>query len=362
MSDDYCFEGFSPVRKRMRPFIFDINETGRIVQYNNTELSGELGIELRQDDISLPVARYIERWDIGDGSKELILSGYDRILRGSDDYFETESDTAFFRKDGFPLHVHLTVNKRFQDDIRSDLRDESTAASQGKELKELQKGISHLGHDIRPNIMRLGTDIMELRNYMKSLHINDPAIEEYFSILISGVRDFSETAGTLLKITTGTYDVQKREIDMYSDVIIPSLKPFFADITEKDIKLDYDDSFGKLKVISDPRLLKTIASNYVSNAARHTPPNGRITWGRKEYEGEDWFNIYNTGNPIPDDLIDKIFTPGIMGDDRTIIAGKPRYGIGLSSAKSAAKRLGEKVWAEKGRDEGANFFFSVRRE
>ncbi|MCK4714923.1 MAG: sensor histidine kinase, partial [Candidatus Aenigmarchaeota archaeon] len=101
--------------------------------------------------------------------------------------------------------------------------------------------------------------------------------------------------------------------------------------------------------------------NYVSNATRHTPRGGRISWGAQSKEGESWINIYNTGKPIPDDQIDEIFKPFVRGDD-IATNGEKGYGIGLASSSRAARKLGERIWAEKRRNEGANFFVSVKRE
>ena len=356
MKTRYSFEGFSPVRLRMEPFDFDADGKGKIKRYENTELSDALGISLYSTDIGLPVAAYVERWPVKDHSAGTILDGYDRIIRGHGiSYFETESYTPLFRKDGCPLHIHLSVKRR-GDEIRSEIRDESTSASQGKEKVDLVQGLAHLGHDMRSEIMRMGTNIMMLGS-----NTNDHSIRNYIKLLKESVREFDETFSTLLQLTTDMCEVQKRDIEVYSDVIIPSLEPFFRDIKKKGIRLDYEKSFDFWKAHSDPRLLKTIFKNYFSNAARYTPRGGRISWGAEMHEDEDWFNVFNTGEPIPDSQIDEIFKPFVRGDYSASDEAKG-YGIGLASSSKAARKLGERLWAEKGLSEGANFLVSVRHE
>ena len=353
---EHSFGGFSPVKRRLKPYLFDLNDEGFLTGYTKySEIAEILGIELSESDKGIHIHEYIDRWKIKDETIGLIKKGYQGIISHTEPYFEVESDTPFSRKDDYPLHIHLSA-QMFGKGIRSEIKDESTEAKRGRERNDLKEGLAHLSHDMRPEIMRFGTDIMEaIKN------VDDPRTKEILGNLKEGVMVVDDMFSTLMLLARDTYDVRKQEIELYGDVIIPSLSPFFTGLKKKKVDIDYGNSFDEMHLYSDPRLLRLIIGNYFSNTEKYTPKGGRIGWGITENDGENWLNVFNTGDPIPDETIDEIFKPFVRGND----APKGRetgYGVGLASSSKAARFLGEKIWAEKGRKDGANFFVSIKHK
>lgn len=88
-----------------------------------------------------------------------------------------------------------------------------------------------------------------------------------------------------------------------------------------------------LEVYADATLLQRAVSNLVSNAIRHTPRAGRVSLSARRADDAVEIVVANTGETIPEDMRDRIFTRYYRGDE----ARSGRHGsigLGLSIVRA----------------------------
>lgn len=121
------------------------------------------------------------------------------------------------------------------------------------------------------------------------------------------------------------------------------------------VAVDVDFPGQGILVKADPNWIeRRVIDNLLDNAARHTPPGGRIeVGGRVENESlVAW--VKDTGPGIAIELQRSIFEPGVQGEGKKGLAG-----LGLYSVKSTVEAHGGRVWAESAPGQGATFYFTL---
>lgn len=92
-------------------------------------------------------------------------------------------------------------------------------------------------------------------------------------------------------------------------------------------------------ITTDPVLLYRVISNLISNAARYTPPGGRITIAIDQADGLRRLSVENDCDPIPEEELPKLFEPFYtrsFSRDRL----KSGTGLGLYIVRRHLERLG----------------------
>ena len=98
--------------------------------------------------------------------------------------------------------------------------------------------------------------------------------------------------------------------------------------------------YGNLNVLAQ------VFENLVRNAIRHSPEQGTVQLLGQWEEGAWHLQVVDQGPGVPNDKLDRIFTPFVRLDAaRTDRSG---FGLGLSIARRAVERLGGELWAHNG--------------
>ncbi len=122
---------------------------------------------------------------------------------------------------------------------------------------------------------------------------------------------------------------------------------------EIEIAVDED-----IKAFADPDMLNLIIRNLVSNAIKFTPENGLITFTIYAKTGYVEFHVKDTGVGIPEENIDKIFKNNEYFTTRGTNYEKGS-GLGLRLCKEFVEKHGGKIWAERRKDIGTDFIFTL---
>lgn len=121
------------------------------------------------------------------------------------------------------------------------------------------------------------------------------------------------------------------------------------------VAVDVDFPGQGILVKADPNWIeRRVIDNLLDNAARHTPPGGRIEIGGRVENGSFVAWVKDTGPGIAIELQRSIFEPGIQGEGKKGLAG-----LGLYSVKSTVEAHGGRVWAESAPGQGATFYFTL---
>ncbi|MEM6356334.1 MAG: HAMP domain-containing sensor histidine kinase, partial [Pseudomonadota bacterium] len=107
----------------------------------------------------------------------------------------------------------------------------------------------------------------------------------------------------------------------------------------------------------DPGQMHFVLQNLITNGLKYwegTPSTVRI--GVRETSGDLRITVADDGIGVPQDLIDKIFQPGVRGVDGANFSGT---GFGLAICREVVEAHGGRVWATSGPDGGAIFTFTL---
>lgn len=118
------------------------------------------------------------------------------------------------------------------------------------------------------------------------------------------------------------------------------------------------DGGNEPHVIGDPERLGQLLENLLSNALRHTPPNGSVTLSVTGTHGHVTITIQDTGEGIPPDRLEHVFERFYRGDSARHADGRGS-GVGLTIARSIAESHGGTLRARDAGDRGATFILEL---
>ncbi|MDZ7704051.1 MAG: PAS domain-containing protein [Trueperaceae bacterium] len=124
------------------------------------------------------------------------------------------------------------------------------------------------------------------------------------------------------------------------------------------LRTDFPEQCAPLR--ADARKLKQMLFNYLSNAAKFTPPAGTITLRIEETPDEVRFEVCDTGLGIAPEDQDKLFK-AFSQIENSEQHRHPGTGLGLSLVEKFAELHGGRVWVESTVGAGSTFGFSVAR-
>lgn len=101
-------------------------------------------------------------------------------------------------------------------------------------------------------------------------------------------------------------------------------------------------SLGTAPVAGDGVLLERLVGNLLDNAKQYNVPGGTIAISTSSGEGTSVLRVVNTGAPVPQDDVERLFLPFTRMEDRTRHNG---FGLGLALVRSIVTLHGGSVRA-----------------
>lgn len=181
----------------------------------------------------------------------------------------------------------------------------------------------------------------------------DPATGRILGAMRREIDRLSRLAADLLFLTqleAGGTELQPREIDLAD--LIGEMAEAARAMGAPAVELVRD---GPLPVVADSDRLTQALMNLVDNAVRHTPADGLVRLSGRREKDAALVEIYNSGEPIPQAALPKIF-------DRFYRADRPHdgghAGLGLAITKAIVEASGGRIAAASGAD-GTRFAISL---
>ncbi|MGB3225085.1 MAG: PAS domain-containing sensor histidine kinase [Desulforhopalus sp.] len=149
---------------------------------------------------------------------------------------------------------------------------------------------------------------------------------------------------------------RKETLDLREDIIDPILGEFFQEIERG--KIQIDNRLGgipgdKIIVSANKNWLGIVYRNLLSNAIRYTPKGGTIAYGFEDKGKVYRLNVFNNGQPIPEEKKKLIFE--MFESDNS-------SGIGLPVVRELVRRHGGDLWYEEAPGGYPNFVFTLPKE
>lgn len=183
---------------------------------------------------------------------------------------------------------------------------------------------------------------------------------QYLDEITRASKRMIELVNSLLnvsRIDMGTFMVEPIPMN-FVDALEDALKDLLAQISHKKItvmrKFDKD-----LPLISaDPKLLRMVLQNLLTNAVKYTPNDGVITVSIEHRMADILITIADTGMGIPLQQQSKIFQKFFRADNARI-KEPDGNGLGLYIIKSIVENGGGKIWFTSEENKGAAFYVSI---
>jgi signal transduction histidine kinase len=223
----------------------------------------------------------------------------------------------------------LSMFTRFSALIASQLEtqlrqeQEHTALLDERAVGELREQfIAILGHDLRNPLQAVyaGCELLEQK-------ITDPGLSTIASRIKTNVRRMSALIDDVLDFARGRLggglDVELTEVENINSGLITVVQEVLD--ARPDCKIISNIDVGR-PVRCDLGRLQQVASNLLTNAAMHGLPHSAIKITASADDDDLVLAVWNAGEPIPSESIDKIFQPFWR---HSVSANRNGLGLGL---------------------------------
>lgn len=273
----------------------------------------------------------------------------------SDDIRKLNNGVKFVAKGNFDYEFQ--TNR--EDEIGELSRNFNLMIGELKGIEESRrKFISDLSHDLR-------SPITSIKGYIVGVldgTIPPEKWEKYLNIareesdrlthLINEILDLS-------KMQTGELSVKKVDFDAH-ELLLNVLDKYEERLDKKHVEVTFKLASGNTMVEGDKDLIERVIYNLVDNAVKFVDEHGVLELMTNLKENKLLIGIRNTGTPIPQEKLAKIW-PRFSKLDHSRGLNKGSSGLGLAIVKEILDAHGEKIDVYSNEYLGVMFVFSLNR-
>ena len=219
-----------------------------------------------------------------------------------------------------------------------------------------------IAHDIRSPLISMGATLKLLARGIYG-EMEDE-VRNSLDDLCNRIKMLLGTAEDYLAKATVIKDglaMERKPLDLRQDIINPVLEELSLEIENKNISINtgFDPvSPHRIPIKANKVCLQSVFRNLFYNAIKYGGPGCNISFGIEKDDSTYKLNVFNSGNPIPEDYQNKLFAKVFRnGGD---IKQEEENGMGLSLylVKKIVKRHGGDIWYEPQQD-GSNFVLTL---
>jgi len=229
---------------------------------------------------------------------------------------------------------------------------------QERRIDQMRKQfVSNVSHELK-------TPIALIQGYAEGLKLNvaeDQASKEYYCDVIGDEADkMNRMVKELLELSQleAGYIPLKISVFDINTLLQETLKKYDLIFRDKGIEVELEAQ--QLMVEGDQARIGQVLGNYLNNAIDHVDALKQIRIAANRVDGRVRVSVYNSGPPIPEDVVDKIFTSFYKTDEaRTRAFGGT--GLGLSIVRAIMDQHRQKfgVLNQPG---GVSFWFELKEQ
>jgi signal transduction histidine kinase/CheY-like chemotaxis protein len=232
------------------------------------------------------------------------------------------------------------------------------------ELRDAQEASRHkdeflamLAHELRNPLAPILTAAGILEHHAD----NPAAVRRAGAVVERQARHQARLLDDLLdvsRITRGTIELQRQPLDLHTTVAdaLESTRPL---IEARHHHVTLTPADEPLPVDGDPVRLSQVAVNLLSNAAKYTPPGGRIGVITRREAGRAVLRVTDSGIGIPTHMLDRVFDL-FTQVDASLARSQGGLGIGLTLVRQLVELHGGTVTAQShGPGTGSQFVVSL---
>ncbi len=225
-----------------------------------------------------------------------------------------------------------------------------------KQEEMRQEFLANVSHELK-------TPIALIQGYAEGLQENindDPQSREFYcDVIIDEANKMNKMVKRLLSLNqlefgNGQVHLEHFDLNTVVDSVLNSTEILFR---QKNVALSYQRREEPVLVWADEYMIEEVVTNYISNALNHVKYDNKIEIKMLKGERVVRVSVFNTGDPIPEEEISKIWTKFYKVDKaRTREYGG--NGIGLSIVK-AIMEAHNQSYGVRNYDNGVEFWFEL---
>jgi two-component sensor histidine kinase len=234
--------------------------------------------------------------------------------------------TLFFLLAGFSLvELYLESRKRELRQYQDELARQAQALEYAKNAEESRRSMtSAIAHELK-------TPIAVLSSYAEALQENIDAEKQahYLSVIREETGKMDQMVLELLdlsRLEAGKYKLRREDFNL-TELVQEIIEPLEPQIQEKNLQLSWQS--GEEQVSADRFRFGQVVENYMTNAIRHTPEEGKIVL--RIGMNHETFSVENQGRHIPEEQLKRVWETFWQGDQSRNNRGS---GLGLSICRS----------------------------
>ncbi|MDR3558602.1 MAG: PAS domain-containing sensor histidine kinase [Candidatus Pacebacteria bacterium] len=262
-------------------------------------------------------------------------------------------------KKGDPRWVHLSVLP-LTESSGSENRSSLATIFDITEQKNLDQAktefVSLASHQLRAPLATVKWYSEMLSN--PNVGVLNQKQREYVKTIEEVNTDMIDLVDTLLNVSR--IEIGKLVVDLkptnVQELVDSILTELSSQIEKKKMNMVKQYSASTLTNInSDPRLLRIVIHNLITNAIKYTLDGGTIAINLMESAGKSQITVSDTGYGIPKDQQNKIFTKLFRADNVKEISSSQSTGLGLYLVKSMVEAMGGSISFESVENKGTTF-------
>jgi signal transduction histidine kinase len=233
-----------------------------------------------------------------------------------------------------------------------------TADQKQRELEALRSDlIAWVSHDLQ-------TPLTSMRAILEALSdgiVDDPeTVKRYLNTAQRDVRSLSALIDDLFQMAqldAGGFPLHLTPASL-NDLVSDTLESFTELAKQQGNRLEGQVESDVDPVFMDTQAIGRVLNNLISNALRHTPPEGRVSvWVRRTGTRVE-VTVSDTGEGIRAEDIPHIFERFYRGE-KSRNRGTGGAGLGLAIARGIVRAHGGEIWVESKVGKGTQFTFHI---
>jgi signal transduction histidine kinase len=216
------------------------------------------------------------------------------------------------------------ANQTLQSEVAERSRVEQALKAADRHKDEF---LAMLAHELRNPLAPILNAVQLIRKKTfadPQLAWSRDVIERQLSHLTRLVDDLLDVS----RITRGKINLAREPVDV-SDLVARAVETVQPMISERGHQFTLDVADGPMRVFGDPLRLTQALGNVLSNAAKYTENQGRISLVARQVHGAVEIRVRDSGIGIPAHLLPRIFDMFTQLNHHT---GRPQSGLGIGLA------------------------------
>ena len=227
------------------------------------------------------------------------------------------------------------------------------AASLESSEQAKKRLIADISHELRTPITAVRTTLEGLRDgLMEPTQETLTALHDKILLTTRLVQDLHQLAladAGRLSMHAGMYSIEQ--------ILDTILETIGVQLEDENIRLVREIEAALPMIEADAQRIEQVLLNFLANAIRHTPVDGRILVRAKRTGQEIQVSICDSGPGLSESDLGHVFDRFYRADQAR--SSDTGAGLGLSIAKTLIEAHGGRIWAENAPDGGGCFTFTL---